>query len=529
MISQPITLKISTLPESVKRALSLLLLLVVIEFIAILVVNDGMFMFTLDDPYIHLALAENILQGHYGVNSQEYSAPSSSILWPLLIAPFTLFPGAPFLVLLLNIFVASLALLVAADVLRQIQLAQPSLQLSQRAELLLLLVFMLIANLVGLVYTGMEHSLQVLVAVVIARGMIEKLQTGRAPQLLWLAIILAPLIRFECLAVSGAALLFLCLQREVAKSVFAGVVILLLLGGFSLFLLNLGLGYLPDSVLAKSDVAASGIHKLLYNLQQNFRPPNTVKTFFILLLTVYLFVLSCSVVLGKGQRMLCLVTAVGLSVHLLAGRVGWYFRYEIYIWSMAMLVVAYIYYTGLRPFERRRDRLLTNSMMSLFISVSVLESIAALLTTPLAASNIYHQQYQMHRLVTEYYKKPVAVNDLGWTTYKNSDYVLDMWGLGSSEARVLRKTSDNSLWMEDLAAKAGIEMIMVYNNKVWFPEVPESWIKIAELGISGPKITSWFAVSIYARSPDAARDVMQVLNSFSNTLPSGTQLTIVYQ
>lgn len=43
-------------------------------------------MYTLDDPYIHLSLAENLLRGHYGVNLDEVASPSSSILYPFLLA-----------------------------------------------------------------------------------------------------------------------------------------------------------------------------------------------------------------------------------------------------------------------------------------------------------------------------------------------------------------------------------------------------------------------------------------------------------
>ena len=44
------------------------------------------FIFSLDDAYIHLAVAENILKGGYGINIPEYSSPSSSILFPYLLA-----------------------------------------------------------------------------------------------------------------------------------------------------------------------------------------------------------------------------------------------------------------------------------------------------------------------------------------------------------------------------------------------------------------------------------------------------------
>src|SRR5476649_158349 len=46
------------------------------------------FVYSLDDPYIHLALARQIMHGHYGINPGEFAAPSSSILWPFFLVPF---------------------------------------------------------------------------------------------------------------------------------------------------------------------------------------------------------------------------------------------------------------------------------------------------------------------------------------------------------------------------------------------------------------------------------------------------------
>jgi len=58
--------------------------------------TGGAFVYSLDDPYIHLALARSILHGTYGLNPGELSAPSSSILWPFLLAPFALLPAPMF-------------------------------------------------------------------------------------------------------------------------------------------------------------------------------------------------------------------------------------------------------------------------------------------------------------------------------------------------------------------------------------------------------------------------------------------------
>ena len=40
-----------------------------------------------DAPYTHLALAEQIRHGTYGLNPGEPSAPSSTILFPFLLVP----------------------------------------------------------------------------------------------------------------------------------------------------------------------------------------------------------------------------------------------------------------------------------------------------------------------------------------------------------------------------------------------------------------------------------------------------------
>ena len=95
-----------------------------------------------------------------------------------------------------------------------------------------------------------------------AWGLIEKSQTGKAPVLLWVVIVVAPLIRYECLTISSTALLFLFLQKESVKSVIAGIAILILLALFSWFLLSLGLGYLPESVFAKSNVSSIGLSQI---------------------------------------------------------------------------------------------------------------------------------------------------------------------------------------------------------------------------------------------------------------------------
>jgi hypothetical protein len=505
-------------PKPILLVLAGFIVLLVIELTAILILNNGHFVFTLDDPYIHLALAENIWHGHYGVNLQEYSAPSSSILWPIRIAPLTALPYTSWMVLLLNTTFAMLTLLVASRVIETIQPEQGR-PLSAKAQVFLLAVFMLAVNLTGLTLIGMEHNQQVLLAVIIAWGLIHNVQTGTTSPWLIIAIILSPLVRYENAIISAVALLFLFLQKDWIKSLVSGLAIVVCLAAFSFFLLSLGLNYLPDSVLAKSDIAASGLQKLFNNFSRNFAFPNTLKSMALLLMAVYFCATSSMKMLPANKRLLSAITALALLLHLLGGRVGWYFRYEMSLWAFALIIFITIY-TSLP--QKRVAKILAGICML----VALLESIVVLGSSPLASSNIYHQQYQMHRFITGIYKKPVAVNDLGWASYQNNNYVLDLWGLGSSEARQLRKSSKDVQWMDDLVAEKNIELIMIYNNTTWFAQVPTNWIKVAELDVTGPKITAWYPVSFFVRDSASALTVKTQLKEFKETLPQGSELAV---
>jgi hypothetical protein len=61
-------------------------LLSAIVILASIYLCDGRLIYTLDDPYIHLKVAQTILRGGYGINFSEYASPSSTVLFPLMLA-----------------------------------------------------------------------------------------------------------------------------------------------------------------------------------------------------------------------------------------------------------------------------------------------------------------------------------------------------------------------------------------------------------------------------------------------------------
>src|SRR2546425_3180819 len=174
-------------------------LLFAAALVAILWLNQGTFTYTLDDPYLHLSLAENIAAGHYGINRDDVAAPSSSVLWPYLLAPFSVLPFGHLVPLLLN-YVASLGTIALLRRIITTSLGGAQERLKNEVVAMLLAFLVLAANLVGLAFTGMEHSLQVLVSVALVAGLIEESTTGRGPWWLPLAIVAGALLPYENLA-----------------------------------------------------------------------------------------------------------------------------------------------------------------------------------------------------------------------------------------------------------------------------------------------------------------------------------------
>ena len=93
--SECLTLRNKFEPTSMKSPLgpslypsiitSIWALISLIVILSSLYLTDGRLVYTLDDAYIALKLANVVLGGGYGVNASEYSSPSSSILYPLML------------------------------------------------------------------------------------------------------------------------------------------------------------------------------------------------------------------------------------------------------------------------------------------------------------------------------------------------------------------------------------------------------------------------------------------------------------
>jgi hypothetical protein len=516
--------------RSVAPACVLLYLAVVAGLlVAILHRTGGVFTYTLDDPYIHLALAENIAHGHYGINPGEAASPSSSIVWPFLLAPFARMAWAQYLPLALNgLFCGMTAWLIGRMVDGWDWLRRGSASATLDAgwggwvwRFISAAALMLVANLAGLTFVGMEHGLQVLAAVACAAGLAEAFAGRRIPAWCLVAAALGTVVRYEDFALVAAVAMALLGQGRRGTALRVAGASLVGPVAFSGFLLSRGLPALPTSVLVKSQAYAIAGGGMLTSMRQMYwgDPNGTLREpawWGQLAVAVVLLVLAAREK-NRARRFVLGGALLAAMLQLAIGRVNWFHRYEVYAMALTALVAS----TALVENTRIWRSAVVAGLLALGIPYE-----QALRDTPAAASNIYQQQYQMHRFVAEFYPRPVAVNDLGWVSYRRPAgvYVLDLWGLASPEAS--RQRMKDAGWLEDITSAHHAGLAMIY--PAWYQEgAPDEWDALATMCIAGPRISVGRRCVAFYRTEVGDKSFLEKqIAAFAKTLPAGVTMTL---
>jgi hypothetical protein len=300
----------------------------------------------------------------------------------------------------------------------------------------------------------------------------------------------------------------------------AAVSLAVTVGGFSAWLHGQGLGWLPTSVVAKSPPIAEGTAgALARNLSIGFAERQAVP---LALLGIASLVVFLDDRRARPERALGAWGASVVVAHFLWGRFGWYQRYEVYAWATLLSLAAILHGRLLARCLTWR-RAAGPAILAGTALVVAFPYWHALYTLPVASSNIYEQQHQMHRFAVEFWKAPVAVNDLGWVSFRNDHYVLDLWGLASRQALEKRWSKDSGDWMTDLCASRDVRLAMMYER--WLADVPSAWIPIADLPLSGSRISvAKSSVTFFALDEEARNRALPLLEAFEADLPRGVKL-----
>jgi hypothetical protein len=493
----------------------------------------GHLMFSLDDPYISLSLGWQIGHGHYGLNAGEAAAPSSSILYPLLLACFAWTPLQPWMALIINGLAAIGTGFLFSAIASRYGLVSRDEQWPRAAILLVTLCVAL--NTVGVVFTGLEHSLHAFTTVAVVLGLALILEGQPTPVWLIVAIVLAPLWRFEgaALALASVSALMLVGRWRAALSALGGI--LLAAGAYAAVMLHLGLPLVPSSVLVKQHLTTvSGNHPGIYGHMAGVAehaldglrryPPGWVCVL-LMILAVLHPILRARGALGTRQPQRLTVRAEAVLVAVLVATLGsqvlfgdWSggYRYEVYAMLGGAAAVLILWHGELARFiETARPWAIAATCASL-LAVNFYY-VWATVRSPEASLSIYEQQYQLHRFATQIYPHPIAVNDLGWTSYRNPSYVLDLFGLGSEEARRARLIEHQPGWVDRLVQEHHVGLAMIFAS--WFrDEIPSGWVQLAVM--KSPRRTrAYEPVTFYATSREAVPDAEQALRRFATVLP----------
>lgn len=487
------------------------LLLVVVLFCAIRKHNGGHFTYALDDPYIHLAMAEQLAHGHYGINATELSSPSSSVLWPFLLIPFAGTALHPYVPLLWNgLFGLVAACLIGYAVSKWPPQRDERGNMALWQQIITAALLILVANLASLTVVGMEHVLQILLSICCAIGMMEALSERSIPRWCLAAAMIAPMVRYEDLTLTLAICIALLGMHQWKKALMVLGLGVAPLVAFSVFLKSHGLPFLPMSVMVKGNAYthAGPLLKAFKLIRSSVYQDFTVPERFPVVVLFLLFVGLAWEAKTRVRRFVFTGAAILGALQLTIGRFEWFYRYEVYALIFLMLIC-------LRVLSERPRFLFGYYVLGLLFCATPF--IRATEMTVAASAEIYDQQYQMHRFVTAFYHGDYAVNDLGLVSFQRTPgvYVLDVYGLASEEAS--RQTSKTAAWLEQIVKRHGIGLAMLAPD--WF-HIPAAWTPVAKMCVPNERINiAEQCIVFYSTTPETEGVIRADLTRFAVTLP----------
>jgi hypothetical protein len=550
--------------------------------------NDGHLIYALDDTYIHMAIARNFAEhGVFGVTPHGFTSNTSSPLWTLLLAAvYAVFGPNEWAPLALNVLFAVATLAVVSQWFHENARFRDRSPPGDTASGLVLVTATLLAvsfytPMVSLVFCGMEHTLHVLLTILLAQRL-WRLLTSESPlthtptDLLVVAALLT-VSRYEGLFMIAMVSIVLWVGKRRRPAVYvtlAGVLPVAIYGAVSM---AKGWGPLPNSVYLKG---AMPRFDSVYAVQESLG----MRSVEMLRHTAHLLVLVVAAVAAllwanldrvigcgqslwhRGSRAFCRArftrllapaasetrptsamaqppvecgstvasaptTNRGLTpvaivflgatmLHLQFAGTGWFYRYESYLVAFGVVVVGLFIHRG--------------STRQLWCGLVAFVGLGALFGFPMAnrgmdamriaaraTHNVYEQQFQTAKFLAKYYpNRSVAVNDIGMVSYFSTIDLLDVWGLATMEVAWAKraKTYDRQT-LDRLTLEHGTQFAVVYNT--WIKHVmPERWTEVARWRIKERIVSGGDTMSFHVIDPAARDELLANLREFTSELPA---------
>jgi hypothetical protein len=490
--------------------------------------TGGVFMYPLDDAFIHLEIAHHLsTEGVWGINNNEFGSASSSLLYTLILTVFRFFSESTLIPFIVNCIAGVLTVI-------SVQRWLSKQGMNGLSQVFILSTALFLTPLLTMIMSGMEHTIQCLLSFLFIfhfSGWLEEYLADRKKKLPFSIILigaLLALVRYEGLFLIGIAGLLLLYYRNFRDAFILGFAALLPVILFGIYSLSKGSYFLPNSVLVKTDTPSSGIVSYLSNIllekltfaKLGMAALATQRWLFILPLLYLVFRKHMRP--SYGFILLFLIGATVLQLALAA--TGWLYRYEAYLFFSSLIITCVLCIKHGRELLKEKQfftRLVFAAVVFFLFFPILLRGATALVKTKQACINIYEQQYQMARFSQKYYfNEPISANDIGAVAYYTNSKIIDLWGLGTFEVAKSRKEKYwTASFLDSLSKKNQVKMAMAYD--VWFNDsLKNHWQKVASWQIQNNVICGDDEVSFYAVDSSHIPLLKQQLAEFQSSLPS---------
>jgi hypothetical protein len=520
---------------------ALIIPIVLIEF-NVLKFTNGIFIYPLDDTYIHMSIAKNLaLHNNWGISANEFQSASSSILYTLILsALFKLFSVTVIIPFIINL-VAGIILIIVI----QQRLEKENIRFVFQLIILLLVIFF--TPLPVIIISGMEHTLQCLFSFLFIFNFCDWVnfeasntskKTALPKSLFFYGIIICTL-RYEGLFIVAVACCILLYYKKILPAFALGFISILPLIIFGIFSVIKGSYFLPNSVLLKSgpaQLSGNGLINYVSNIlidkltlaKTGITALATQRLLIILPLTFLLFKVQLKN--SVSYKLIIIILTACTFLQLSFASTGWLYRYEAYLMLCSTVFISILIAKYFKQLRLRENKMLSPILLLLAFFLFfplILRSTAAYTKTAQACINIYEQQYQMGNFINRYYNtNTIAVNDIGAVSYFNQANIIDLWGLSNTQIAKAKKNNYSSPeFLNAFVNNKHVDFAIVYDS--WFDEaLLNNWQKVATWQIENNVICGDATVSFYAVKPNTASLLKTNLLTYQKQLPA--DITVQY-
>jgi len=502
--------------------------------------NNGHIIYCLDDAYIHLAIAKNFSQeGVFGVTKYEFTPSSSSPLWTLLLSFFFFIFGVNEVIpLILNIFFATILLFILNKFLTD-KLYSPII------KAIILTSFILFIPLPYLIFTGLEHILQIIFITLFIIG-ISKISMDDAsisfPYYIYIVAFLSVSTRYESLFLVFSFALYLIIKKSFKKAfliILSGSLPVIIYGIISL---SKGWYFIPNSILLKGNkfnifsirsvslFLYNGLRQLVYNIH--------LLVLFIIIIIMFLIIIKKYQDLSKKLFLpIYLFFMVSIS-HLLFAKTGLFIsinfqiRYDSYLLAFGMVI---IFTFPIRNIFNEYKNSLYERMIFIGLIIIVLlpfseRSLKTINKISNASSNTFSNQYLTGMFVKRYYNgESLLLNDIGGVNFLSEIKCLDILGLSSIEpAKLFLKGTMETKKIEQLSLKYKNKIAIVNDSLLSiYGGVPKNWFIVAQWKLKKSVISPLNTISFYACNKNEIFRLSKSMKEFTKHIPNTLYFRII--